>query len=342
MTLIGRALLAFVANFFRSRVSLQLEIVVLRHQLTLYRRASRRPRVRRSDRIFWSWLARHWSRWQEVLVFVQPATVLAWQRQRFRDHWTRLSRPGRPGRPAISRDVRDLIRDISAANPRWGSPRILGELRKLGIAVAKSTLEKYRVRPPRPASPAWRAFLKNHLTELVALDFFTVPTVGFKVLFVLIVLAHARRKVVHFNVTAHPTAQWTAQQLVEAFPWETTPKYLLRDRDAIYGERFQRRVAHLGIEQVLTAPRRPWQNPYAERLIGSIRRECLDQVMVFSEGHLRRLLANYLRYYHRWRTHLSLAMDCPEPRPVSPPERGSVVAFPEVGGLHHHYERIAA
>jgi putative transposase len=215
-------------------------------------------------------------------------------------------------------------------------------LRKLGIPVAKSTVEKYRVRPRRPASPAWRAFLKSHLTELVALDFFTVHTVGFNVLFGLVVLAHARRKVVHFNATEHPTAQWTAQQLVEAFPWDTAPKYLLRDRDAVYGACFQRRAASLGIDQILTAPRSPWQNPYAERLLGSIRRECLDQVMVFSEGHLRRLLTGYFQYYHRWRTHLSLGMDCPEPRPVLPPDQGVVVAFPEVGGLQHHYERVAA
>jgi putative transposase len=192
-------------------------IVALRHQLTLYERSIRRPRVRRSDRILWSRLARHWARWREVLVFVQPATVIAWQRTRFRDHWARLSRR-QPGRPAIAKELRELIREISAANPRWGSPRILGELRKLGILVVKSTVEKYRVRLRRPSSPAWRAFLNNHLAEIVALDFFTVPTVGLKVLFVLIVLAHERRKVVRFNVTEHPTAQGTAQQLVEAFP----------------------------------------------------------------------------------------------------------------------------
>ncbi|HTX51879.1 MAG TPA: integrase core domain-containing protein, partial [Candidatus Baltobacteraceae bacterium] len=243
---------------------------------------------------------------------------------------------------AIPTELRALIREISAANPRWGSPRILGELRKLGIPVAKSTIEKYRVRPRRPPSPAWRTFLKNHATELVALDFFTVPTVGFKVLFVLIVLAHARRKVLHFNVTEHPTAQWTAQQLVEAFPWDTAPKYLLRDRDAVYGAWFQRRAASLGLEQVLTAPQSPWQNPYVERVVGSIRRDYLDQVLVFSEGHLRRLLTSYFHYNHAWRTHLALAMDCPEPRPVLPSERGVVVAFPEVGGPHHHYERRAA
>jgi hypothetical protein len=180
MTPIVHALLAFIASLFRSRLSLQLEIVALRHQLTLYHRSIRRPQVRLTDRLFWSWLSRGWSRWREVLVFVQPATVLAWQRTRFREHWARLSRRG-PGRPEIPKEVQALIRDISAANPRWGSPRILGELRKLGIVVAKSTVEKYRGRPRRPSSPAWRAFLKNHMTDIVALDFFTVPTVGFKV-----------------------------------------------------------------------------------------------------------------------------------------------------------------
>jgi putative transposase len=342
MASIVRALLAFAVSLFRSRLSLQLELLALRHQLTLYRRSIRRPQVRPLDRLVWSWLSRGWSRWREVLVFVQPATVIAWQRRRFRAHWARLSRTGRRGRPAIPTELRALIRDISTANPRWGSPRNLGELRKLGIGVAKSTIEKYRVRPRKPSSPSWRVFLENHSRDLVSLDFFTVPTVGFKVLFVLIVLAHHRRKVVHFNVTAHPTAQWTAQQLVEAFPWETAPKYLLRDRDAVYGTGFQQRAASLAMEQALTAPRSPWQNPYAERVIGSIRRDCLDHVMVCSEGHLRRLLTSYFRYYHYWRTHLSLAMDCPESRPAVPPGRGAVVAFPEVGGLHHHYERIAA
>jgi putative transposase len=198
------------------------------------------------------------------------------------------------------------------------------------------------VRPRRPASAAWRAFLQNHASEIVALDFFTVPTVSFRVLFVLIVLAHDRRRILHFNVTEHPTAQWTAQQLVEAFPWDTAPRYLLRDRDAVYGQSFQQSVAGLGMAQVLTTPRSPWQNAYAERLIGSIRRECLEHVIVFSEDHLRRVLARYFVYYHRWRTHLSLAMDSPDRRPVQLPDQGAIVAVPEVGGLHHHYERRAA
>ncbi len=210
---IVRSLIAVVVSFIRSRVALQVEVVALRHQLTVYQRSVRRPAIHPTDRILWAWLARRWSRWREVPVFVQPATVIAWQRKRFREHWARLSRR-QAGRPTVSREVRELIRDISIANPRWGAPRILGELRKLGIAVAKSTIDKYRVRPRRPSSPSWRVFLKNHLVELVALDFFTVPTVGFKVLFVLIVLAHDRRRILHFNVTEHPTAAWTAQQLV--------------------------------------------------------------------------------------------------------------------------------
>jgi putative transposase len=242
----------------------------------------------------------------------------------------------------VPQDVIALIRKISSANARWGSPRIGGELKKLGIEVAKCTVEKYRVRHRKPPSPTWKAFLKNHVSELVSIDFFTVPTVGFKVLFVLLVLAHDRRRVVHFNVTENPTAHWTAQQIIEAFPWDSAPKYLLRDRDAIYGNAFNSRVQSMGIEQVLSAPRSPWQNPYVERLIGSIRRDCLDHVIVLSERHLRRTLTAYFDYYHRWRTHLSLDMDCPDPRSVHPPDRGTVVQFPDVGGLHHHYERLAA
>jgi transposase InsO family protein len=273
---------------------------------------------------------------------VQPQTVLAWQRKRFRDHWRRLSQRGTPGRPAIAKDIRDLIRTMWQANPTWGSPRIVGELRKLGITVAKSTVEKYRTRPRKAPSPTWKTFLKNHARDLVALDFFTVPTVTFKVLFVLVILAHERRRIVHFNVTEHPTAQWTAQQVVEAFPWDEAPRYLLRGRDRIYGMAFQQRVRHMGIKEVLTAPQSPWQNPYVERLIGSIRRECLDHVMVFHERHLQCLLTSYFSYYHDWRTHLSLAMDCPKSRSIQPPDGGRVITMPEVGGLHHHYERRAA
>jgi putative transposase len=222
------------------------------------------------------------------------------------------------------------------------APRIVGELRKLGIDVATSTVETYRVRPERPSSPTWKTFVKNHVQDLVALDFFVVPTVRHTVLFVLVILAHHRRRVVHFNVTEHPTAQWTAQQVVEAFPWETAPRYLLRDRDRIYSVAFRQRVRNRGTEEVVIAPRSPWQNPYVERLIGSLRRECLDHVIVLHENHLRRILMSYLAYYHRWRTHRALAMDTPSSHAVQSAELGRVWEVSEVGGLHHHYERDAA
>jgi len=184
--------------------------------------------------------------------------------------------------------------------------------------------------------------LTNHVQDLVSCDFFTVPTATFKVLFVFIILAHDRRCIVHFNITEHPTAQWTAQQIVEAFPWDEAPRYFLRDRDSIYGEAFQERVGHMGIEEVKIAPCSPWQSPYVERLIGSIRRECLNDVIVLNERHLRRVLQSYVDYYHRWRPHRSLEMDAPEPRPVQPVALGPVRKLPEVGGFHHHYERMTA
>jgi transposase InsO family protein len=231
---------------------------------------------------------------------------------------------------------------MSSANPFWGAPRILGELSKIGIVVAKSTVEEYMVRRRKPPSPTWRAFLENHVTEIVAIDFFIVPTVRHRILYVFLVLAHDRHRVLHFNVPSNPTAEWTAQQILEAFPWERSAKYLLRDRDKIYGETFQKRAHNMGFDEVLTAPRSPWQNPYVERLIGSIRRECLDHVIVLNERHLRRVVSKYLDYYHRSRTHLSLGMDCPEHRTIHEADRGRVIEIPDVGGLHHHCERRAA
>jgi putative transposase len=336
------ALLAFIAALFRSRASLHLEHLALRHQLAVYKQTVGRPQLHPTDRLLWAWLSRLWSGWESVLAFVQPRTVIAWQQQRFRDHWRRLSQHRTPGRPVVAQEVRELIQAMWQANPTWGSPRIVGELHKLGIDVAKSTVETYRLRPRWSPSPTWKSFLHNHVKDLIALDFFVVPTVTHKVLFVLLILARERRRVVYFNITEHPTAPWTAQQVVEAFPWDEAPRYLLRDRDRIYGASFRQRVRHMGIEEVVIAPRSPWQNPYVERLIGSIRRECLDHVMVLHERHLRRLLTEYVQYYHHWRTHRTLEMDCPVPRSVQRPEHGPIWEVPEVGGLHHHYERRAA
>jgi transposase InsO family protein len=238
--------------------------------------------------------------------------------------------------------VRQLIRRVSTANPGWGAPRIHGELGKLGITVSETTVAKYMVRYGRPPSQTWRTFLSNHVEDLVSADFFIVPTATFRLLFVFVILSHDRRRPVHFGITRHPTAEWTAQQLLQAFPWATAPRYLLRDRDGSYGRAFHETAAGLGIEEVLCAPRSPWQNAYAERLIGSIRRECLDHIIVFHESGLRRVLKSYFEYYTRSRTHLSLHKDAPTPRAVQPPELGRVVELPEVGGLHHRYERRAA
>jgi len=231
---------------------------------------------------------------------------------------------------------------MSAANPRWGAPRIHGELGKLGIKVSETTVAKYMMRHRHPPSQTWRTFLANHVKDLVSADFFVVPTATFRLLFVFVILSHDRRRPVHFAVTSHPTAEWTAQQLLQAFPWDMAPRFLLRDRDGNYGKVFRESATALGIEEMLCAPHSPWQNAYAERLIGSIRRECLDHVIVLHEPGLRRVLRSYFEYYTHSRTHLSLAKDAPIPRSIQPPELGRVVELSEVGGLHHRYERRAA
>jgi transposase InsO family protein len=246
------------------------------------------------------------------------------------------------GRPPVDAQIIALVTRMAAANPLWGAPRIHGELLKLGIDVAERTISRLIRRRPPPPAQTWRTFLTNHVRDFVSIDFFTVPTAGLRVLFVLVVLAHHRRRIVQFNVTEHPTAHWTAQQIVDAFPNDSAPSYLLRDRDQVYGEQFRRRVKGLDIEEVLTTPHSPWQNPFVERLIGSVRRECLDHMVVLGERHLHRILTAYFAYYHRARTHLSLEKDAPDMRPIQRPEVGTIVVTPEVGGLHHRYARQAA
>jgi putative transposase len=335
-------LLRLVPYLFGGHRQLALENLALRQQLVVYKRTGTRPRLRRTDRLFWLALARIWAGWKQPLIIVTPDTVLRWQRRRFREYWTKLSAQPTRGRPPVHAEIKALVRRMAAANPLWGAPRIHGELLTLGINVAERTVSRLLPKRRTPPSQAWRTFLANHVRDLVSLDFFTVPTAGLRVLFVFVVLAHHRRRVIHFNVTEHPTAHWTAQQIVDAFPNDSAPSYLLRDRDQIYGEQFRRRVKGMGIEEVLTAPQSPWQNPFAERLIGSIRRECLKHVVVFGERHLRRILTAYFAYYHRARTHLALDKDAPDRRPIEPPALGPIIAFPEVGGLHHRYVRRAA
>jgi putative transposase len=290
------ALFAFVASSFRTRTALQAEILALRHQLAVFQKnAPRRLRFQRSDRLLWVLLSRWWPGGRRSLHVVRPDTVLAWHRRAFAWYWTRKSRR-RAGRPNVAAEIRNLIRRMSQANPLWGAPRIHGELRKLGIEVAQSTVAKYLHRPRKPPSQTWRTFLTNHVEQMASLDFFLVPTATFRVLFVFVVLSHARRRVLHLQVTEHPSQEWTMQQMREAFPWDEAPRYVLRDRDAIYGRDFADLTREMGMEEVLTAPRSPWQNPFAERLVGSIRRECLDHVIVWDERSLRRTLHNYFAY----------------------------------------------
>src|SRR2546426_9044841 len=319
-----------------------LENLALRHQLAVYKKMVNRPKLLRSDRLFWVALSRVWAGWRKAIVIVSPNHGLRWQRRRFREYWARLSARPAAGHPRVSRQFRALVARMAQANPLWGAPRIHGELQKLGIEVAERTVSRMLSKRRTPPSQTWRTFLANHVRDLVSIDFFAVPTVGLRVLFVLIVLAHHRRRVVHFDVTEHPTAHWTAQQIVDAFPDDTAPSYLLRDRDQVYGEQFRHRVKGMRIDEVLTTPHSPWQNPFVERLIGSVRRDFLDHIVVLRERHLRRILARYFSYYHRARTHLSLDKDAPNGRPIEPPAPGAIVPIPEVGGLHHRYVRRAA
>lgn len=336
------ALIASFVGLFRSRAALQLEILALRHQLSVLQRSVKRPKLTSADRLLWAWLCSVWRDWRSGIHIVQASTVVGWHRKGFRLFWTWKVRNGKAGRPTVPSDVRELIRTMSRENPLWGAPKIHGELLKLGIDIGETSVSKYMIRRRRPPSQTWKTFLTNHINSMVSVDFFTVPTIRFQILYVFLVLAHDRRRIVHFAVTAHPTAEWTAQQLREAFPWESAPGYLLRDRDRIFGEHFVAQVKAMGIKQVLSAPRSPWQRAYVERVIGTIRRECLDHMIVFSERCLYQHLGRFIEYYHRSRTHLALEKDSPEPRAIQPPGAGRIIAIPQVGGLHHRYERRAA
>lgn len=332
------AIVALIRGLFLSRGQLKFENTVLRHQLAIYQRSVKRPKLVDRDRILWRLISRYTGRWRDLLYIARPRTVIEWRRRRFREYWTRLCRNEKPGRPALDPALLALIRQMSTANVLWGAPRIVGELHQIGIDLAESTIAKYMTKRARPASPTWTAFLRSHLRDVVSVDFFIVPTVRNRVLFVFLVLSNERRRL-HFNVTKNPTAEWTALQLLEAFAWIDAPRRLLRDNDGIYGEAFKRQVNALDMKELISSPGKPWQNPYVERLIGTIRRECLDHVIVLNEKHLKRVLRDYLTYYHGYRTHQSLEMDAPDGRAVE--REGTVRAVPHVGGLHHHYERAA-
>src|SRR6266540_4150096 len=338
MLAIIHLLATFMADVFKSRRRLEVENLFLRHQLNIaLRRAPQRLQLRASDRALMAWMTRMWPSLLGLTRVVQPATILRWHRCGFRAYWRGKSR-ARPGRPRVERELRDLIRRMSEENPLWGAPRIHGELLKLGFKVAESTVSKYMMRHRGPQSQTWRTFLRNHAEAIASIDLCVVPTLTFERLFAFLVLGHGRRQLLWFAVTRNPSAEWLAQQIAEAFPWNTAPSYLVRDNDRAYGEAFRRRIRAMGIRDRPISPRSPWQNPYAERLIGTLRRECLDHVLIVSERHLRRMLASYSSYYNESRTHLALEKDAPLRRDIQ--RCGAIITTPILSGLHHRYVRI--
>ena len=338
MTDLFRLMLAFLASHFKSRGQLEAENLVLRQQVNvLRRRMPKRAALTNIDRLLFVWFYRWFPSTVDALAIVRPETVIRWHRVGFRAYWRWRSR-SRVGRPKCSAELRALVREMSQANLLWGAPRIHGELLKLGFDVAQSTVAKYMVRRRRPPSQGWKTFFRNHAPHMGAVDLFVVPTAGFKLLYGLVIIKLQRRHLVWINVAANPTADWIARQITEAFPWDHAPRYLIRDRDASYGHAVTRRLAAMGIRDRPTAPRSPRQNGHAERLIGSIRRECLDHVVILGEAHLRRVLATYAGYYNELRTHRSLTKDAPLHRIVE--RLGTVSSQPILGGLHHQYCRI--
>jgi transposase InsO family protein len=329
--------LAVLTSPFKSKLRLEAENAVLRHQLNvLRRRLHGRVRVTNHDRWFFVQLYRWFPSVLQVLTIIRPETLLRWHRAGFGCYWRWKSRP-RGGRPQIDTELRALILRLSMENTLWGAPRIHGELLKLGFEVAQSSVAKYMVKRRGPASQGWRTFLRNHAPDVAAMDLFVVPTIGFKLLYAFIIVRLDRRDLAWISVTTNPTAEWVARQITEAFPWDGAPGYMIRDRDRVYGAVVTRRLRAMGIRDKPIAPASPWQNGFVERLIGSIRRECVHHIIVLGETHLRRVLKSYARYYNETRTHLALDKDAPVHRPVQ--RTGVVMSFAILGGLHHQYAR---
>src|SRR3982074_3607324 len=329
---------AVLASPLKSKIRLEAENAALRHQLAVLRRKLKgRARLTNNDRWFFVQLYRWFPSILSVLLIIRPETLVRWHRAGFRRYWRWKSRR-RGGRPPIEAELRRRRRQMSTENLLWGAPRIHGELLKLGFELAQSSVASYMVKHRGPPSQGWRTFLRNAGPDIAAMDLLVVPTIGFKLLYGFVIVRLDRRDLVWINVTSNPMAEWVARQITEAFPWDMAPRYMVRDRDRIYGIVVTRRLRAMGIRDKPTAPASPWQNGFAKRLIGSIRRECLDHVIVLGEAHLRRVLKSYAHYYNGVRTHRSLNKDAPVSRSV---QRAGVISSRAIlGGLHHHYGRI--
>lgn len=335
-------ILAILISSIKINSNLVIENMALRQQLAVFKNKRKRPVITDKDRLFWIWLSCVWANWKDALIIVEPETVVRWHRQGFKKYWRWKSKRKRPGRPRIDREIRELIRRMATENPTWRAPRIHGELLKLGLDVSERTVSRYL--PKRNPDPdkvqSWMTFLKNHRSDIAAIDFFTVPTFSFKLLYVFFIIEHERRRILHINVTFHPTADWVIQQLRDAFTPENMTKYLIFDRDSIFSKSVVKTIKSFGIKAVRTSYRSPWQNGICEKQISNFRREIMNHVVPLSERHVRRLLRDYQKYFEQDRSHYALDKETPGKRETmnKPTETAEVIALPRLGGLHHRYE----
>jgi len=340
LKILAKVIFELFGLLFRSKQDIVLENLVLRQQLAVQQRSIKRPKIKNTDRIFWVWLSRIWNDWRSSLIIVKPPTVISWHKKGFKLYWKRKSR--RVGRPNIDWELIKLIRKFQKENSTWTAQRIQGELVKLGLDVSDNTVAKYmrKSKSDDGKRQRWLTFLRNHAKHIVGIDFLVARTLFFRSIRVFVAISHDRRKILHFALTENPHSQWAIQQLRETFAFDETTMYVIRDNDGIYSNEFKQTIKRFGLKDTPTAPRSPWQNPFAERVIGTLRRECLDHMIILNEKHLYNILHEYIfEYYNVSRTHMSLEKDSPEHRPIK--KDGKIVSKPILGGLHHVYSRVA-
>ena len=339
MKILYRIICTIIFLAVRSKQTLILENIALRQQIIILQRSVKRPKFNNNDRLFWIWLSSIWDNWKSVILIAKPETIVGWHRKGFKAYWKWKSR--RAGRPTIDWELIKLIRKLQKENHLWSAQRIQGELTKLGYSVCENTVAKYMQKPkPTPDQRQnWKTFLKNHAKHIVAIDFLVVRTLCFKAIYVYIALSHDRRKILHVGVSSKPHSQWAIQQLRETFAFDETTRYVIRDNDKIYSDDCKHVIGSFGLEDKPTAKHSPWQNGYCERVVGTLRRECLDHMIILNEKHLRSVLNEFVEYYNNSRTHMSLNKDSPVGRPIK--TEGKIFKKPILGGLHHVYNRAA-